>query len=155
VKKACMTDHKTFPGGLPMPYDDYIKEAIPELAARHKLNPETAAHLIRFYGSRAECLLELADREPSLKETITSESGDIYAQVVYAIMEEGARTLSDIVLRRMHLGMTSSRGNKEIKRIASIAAQELRWSAEETICQIRNFRSEISRDIECLRNPAL
>lgn len=155
IKKACVTDREAFPGGLPMPYDDYIKEATPDLAARHGMDPEIIAHLIRFYGSRAERLLDLAGTGPSLKETISSESGDIYAQVAYSIIEEGAKTLSDIVLRRMHTGMTSSRGSNQIQKIASVAARELKWSTEETNGQIENFLREIGRDFACLRNPAL
>ncbi len=93
-----------------MDYEEYLREALPEMAARHKVAPELVRHLISFYGASAEKVLGLAETEPVLGESISSESSDIYAQVLYSVMEEGARTLSDIVLRRMQLGTTASRG---------------------------------------------
>jgi glycerol-3-phosphate dehydrogenase len=154
VAPACLTETKSFAGGLPVPFDQYLKEAVPEMAARHKINPKTITHLIRFYGSRTERLLELVDTDRALGDTISAESGDIYAQVVLSIVEEEARTLSDIVLRRMRTGMTATRGSRQIEKIAAIAARELKWSAEETKDQVNNFRREIARDVECLRRPA-
>ncbi|HSQ78385.1 MAG TPA: glycerol-3-phosphate dehydrogenase/oxidase [Nitrospirota bacterium] len=151
VKKPCVTDQQPFPGGLHREYDDYLKEALPELTSRHKIGEETVRHLVRFYGSRAERVLELVETDLVLGDTISPESRDIYAQVAYSIMEEGARTLSDIVLRRMHLGMTGSRGKDQAERIASLAAQELKWSEEEKSCQIENFRNDLGKDNECLK----
>jgi glycerol-3-phosphate dehydrogenase len=148
---ACVTDQRPFPGGLPGEYDAYLKEAVPELASRHKTGEETVRHLVRFYGSRAERVLDLAETDRALGEAISPESRDLYAQVAYSIREEGARTLSDIILRRMHLGMTGSRGKDRAERIASLAAQELRWSGEETRQQVENFYKDLGRDNECLR----
>ena len=150
-KAPCVTDQQPFPGGLPGEYDDYLKEALPDMAARHKIGEETVRHLVRFYGSGTERVLDLAKMDRALGEAISPESRDIYAQVAYSIMEEGARTLSDIILRRMHLGMTGSRGKDHAERIASLAAQELKWSGEEKSRQIENFRKDLGKDNECLK----
>ncbi len=152
VKAGCVTDKNPFPGGLHMPYEDYLKEAAPEMAARYGIAGETVRHLIRFYGSRAGRVLDLVVTDPGLRTEISPGSRDIYAQVVYSIIEEGARNLSDIVLRRMHLGTTASRGANQIEKIASIAARELKWNAGETRRQVENFRKELGRDTECLRS---
>jgi glycerol-3-phosphate dehydrogenase len=152
VRRSCGTDSLPFPGGLPVPYQDYIREAVPELAARCRIDPETVLHLTRFYGSRAERVLDLVRQEPSLGETIAPGSRDIYAQVVHGIREEGARTLSDIVLRRMPLGMAGNRGLDQIGRIASVAARELAWNAEEARREIEGFRRELRKERSCLED---
>lgn len=150
-KAACVTDKKQFHGGLNMPYDDYLKEAVPYLAARHHAKEETIRHLIRFYGSAAERVLARADTDPDLCREIAPESRDLYAQVVYGIEEEGAKTLSDILLRRMHLGTTAARGKNQIEKIASVAAKQFKWNDEETKNQVENFIKDLNKDTECLR----
>jgi glycerol-3-phosphate dehydrogenase len=151
MKKACVTEKKPLAGGLPLGYDDYLKEAVPEMSARHNIKAETVRHLIQFYGSRAERVLELVDMDPSAGEAISPESLDIYAQVVYSTTHEGARTLSDIILRRMHLGMTGTRGRKEAEKIAEIAAKELKWSGEEKQQHLENFYTDLYKDNDCLK----
>lgn len=150
-KALCVTDRRPFPGGLPGGYDDYLKEAVPELASRHGIGEETVRHLVRFYGSRAGRVLELAETDRLMGDAVSPESRDLFAQVVYSVREEGARTLSDIVLRRMHLGMTGSRGRGQADRIASLVAQELGWSGEEKSRQVENFHKDLGKENECLR----
>ena len=151
MKNACVTEKKPLAGGLPMGYDDYLKEAVPEMSARHKVTAETVRHLIQFYGSRAERVLELVDMDPSMGEAISAESRDIYAQVVYSTREEGARTLSDIVLRRMHLGMTGTRGRKQAEKIAEVAGKDLKWSGEEKKRHLENYYKDLYKDNDCLK----
>jgi glycerol-3-phosphate dehydrogenase len=151
VKSACVTDKEPLAGGLPMGYDDYLKQAVPEMSAQHRINAETVSHLIQFYGSRAERVLDLVDMDPALGAAVSPESRDIFAQVVYSVMEEGARTLSDIILRRMHLGMTGTRGQKQAEQVAAIVAQELKWSEEEARHHLENFHNELRKDNECLK----
>jgi glycerol-3-phosphate dehydrogenase len=152
VNVKCLSDKKRFTGGLPMPYEDYMKKAVPDMAARHNVAQETVRHLTGFYGSRADRVLDLVDKSSRLGRQISPESRDIYAQVVYGVLEEGARTLPDIVLRRMHLGMTGTRGRNQIENIAEVAAGELKWSAEETRQQVDNFKRELDKNTECLKS---
>jgi glycerol-3-phosphate dehydrogenase len=150
LRRPCRTDTQAFPGGLPASYDEYIKEAVPELCSRYGVDRETVLHLIRFYGSRTERVLDLAKTEPALKEQISPDSRDIQAQVVYSIREEMARTLPDVVLRRMHLGMTGMRGSDRIDGIASLTARELGWSKDETGYEVERFQKELMKDRACL-----
>ncbi len=150
IKTKCVTDRKPLAGGLPMEYDAYMKEAVPELSARYRARPGLVRHLIGIYGSRSGRLLELISADPILGEQISPESQDIYAQVVYSIEEEGARTLSDIILRRMHIGMTGSRGMSQAEKIAEIAGRTLSWSDEEKQHQIEKFQKHLFEETVCL-----
>ena len=116
------------------------------MAARYKVSPDLVRHLVGFYGSRTERILGLGKTDPVLADTIAPESRDVYAQVAYSVMEEGARTLSDIILRRMHVGMTASRGIKQAEKIAEIAGRTLGWSADERRHHIEEFKKALARD---------
>ncbi len=149
-KAECVTDEKPLAGCLAMDYEDYLREEVPELSARHGVTPELVRHLIGLYGSRADRVLELREADPELGETVSPESRDILAQVAYSAMEEGARTLSDIILRRMHVGMTGSRGLHQAQKIAGIAGRELKWSKDEELHHLKEFRTALDKDSACL-----
>lgn len=146
VRTFCISDKKPFPGGLPLGYEAYMREAVPELSARYHVDVETVGHLVRCYGSRAERVLDMAHQEPRLGQAISPENRDLYAQVAYSVIEEGAKTLSDIVLRRMHLGITASRGEPSAAMIAEIAGKELRWSKEERQHRVQEFTETLKKD---------
>ena len=152
IRAACVTDKRSFPGGLPMPYEKYLKQVVPELSADHAVGEELVRHLIGTYGSRTEQILDLARSDSRLGGQISAGCPDIYAQVVYSAVEEGARTLSDILLRRMPLGMSATRGEDRIGEIASMAAQALGWDTQEKEHQVENFRQELRKDTACLRS---
>jgi glycerol-3-phosphate dehydrogenase len=146
VTAPCTTDRKPLPGALPAEAGEYDREAIPALAERFAVAVETVRHLVGIYGSRTERVLGMVRDDRRLGAVISPECGDIYAQVAYGIREEGARTLCDIVLRRMELGITPSRGEEEIEKIAAVAAGELGWSPEEERQQVEEFREELMKD---------
>jgi glycerol-3-phosphate dehydrogenase len=154
VRTRCTTDKNPFPGGLPMEYERYLREALPDMASRHGVASGLVRHLINCYGARAEKVLGLVAGDPVLGEVISPESRDVYAQVLYSVIEEGARTLSDIVLRRMHLGITASRGLKQADKIARIACRELNWSDDERRHRIDEFTKALNKETSCLAGPA-
>ena len=68
------------------------------------LEPDTAAHLAHFYGTRADGVVGLAAERPELLEPIHPGAPDIAAQVVFAAREEWATSVDDVVHRRTMLG---------------------------------------------------
>jgi glycerol-3-phosphate dehydrogenase len=151
VTARCTTDWKPLAGWLSAGYEHYVREEVPVISALFKVSPELVLHLINIYGSRAEHVLEFMDAGPAYGETISPESRDIYAQVAYSVAEEGARTLADIILRRMPLGMTASRGIAHAERIAEIAGRELKWTDDEKRFRVEEFRKVLEKDVECLK----
>ena len=67
------------------------------------LEPDTAAHLAHFYGTRADGVVGLAAERPELLEAIHPGAPDIAAQVVFAAREEWATSVDDVVQRRTML----------------------------------------------------
>jgi len=146
TRAECTTDRKPLAGSLPIDHELYLKEVVPELSSRYNASHELVNHLISLYGSRTYRVLELMKTNTALRETISGESRDIYAQVTYSVREEEAKTLSDIILRRMHIGMTATRGVKEAEKIAEIAGKELGWSEDERRNHVLDFIKTLSKD---------
>lgn len=154
LSAECATDREPLAGSLPLDHDLYLKEAVPELSSRYNVSHELVRHLISLYGSRTERVLELMKTNTALRETISRESPDIYAQVTYSVREEEAKTLSDIVLRRMHIGMTASRGVNEAAKIAEIAGKELGWNEDEKRHHVAEFIKTLAKETACLISRA-
>ncbi|MDT8272284.1 MAG: FAD-dependent oxidoreductase, partial [Desulfomonilia bacterium] len=90
---------------------------------------DTVVYLVRTYGTRYTSILALAREDESLREVL-NEDGEILAQVLYAVREEMARSLSDIMFRRTGIATLGHPGDEVMKKVASLAARELNWSHE-------------------------
>ncbi|MCU1390966.1 MAG: glpD, partial [Ilumatobacteraceae bacterium] len=110
--------------------EPFLREAV-RSRARLGLSPAVREHLARLYGTEHERLLDLVEREPSLGARVSDREGvlDIAAQVVFAITDEGACTLSDILDRRLVIGTVGQVSAAEIASVAAVAAPLLGWDA--------------------------
>ena len=81
-------------------------------------------------------MLELVKSEPSLGKAIDANKTVLAAEVVFTIREELVRTLTDIVYRRLMLGFDANQGRDLYPAIASIAADELKWSDAQRAAQL-------------------
>jgi len=95
---------------------------------------------LSFYGSDAPHIRRLADENPSLARQLDAELPYIEAEVVWAVREEMARTLEDVLARRTRaLFLNSKAAVRMAPRAAAILAAELgkddRWKDD----QIREF----------------
>jgi glycerol-3-phosphate dehydrogenase len=93
------------------------------------LTREVAEHLSRLYGLRCGAVLDLIAADPALGERVSSRAGchDVLAQVVVAVRDEWARSLADIVDRRLVLGTLGPVTAGELERVAAVAAPLLGW----------------------------
>ncbi len=94
------------------------------------LDDATRVHLARLHGTAHERLLDLIAAEPALGAPVSDRPGrhDVAAQVVHAIAVEGARTLADVIDRRLVLGTLGGVTDDEVRRVAVIAASVLGWA---------------------------
>lgn len=96
-----------------------------------------ARHLARLYGTEWVRLADMIRVEPELSRPVSKVSDDMAVQVVFAVVAEGARTLSDIVDRRLVLGTLGSVDEKTLVDIATMAAPFLGWDADECSARAR------------------
>lgn len=92
------------------------------------LSTRSAELIARLYGTEYVDILHLVREDPRLAESLPS--GDVAAQVVFAVANEGARTLSDIIDRRLVLGTIGRVDKTHLESVARIAAPLLGWDVE-------------------------
>jgi glycerol-3-phosphate dehydrogenase len=89
----------------------------------------TMDYLGRHYGMEYADIIKLARDDKALAEAVNPD-GELLAEVVYAIRQEMARTLSDIVMRRTGIGTLGNPGEEVLRKVANIAAKELHWDSD-------------------------
>lgn len=93
------------------------------------LSREVRLHLARMYGTEHESVLALVEADPALGQRLSSAPGrlDIAAQAVFAVTNEGAASLADIVDRRLSAGTLAPVSAEELQSVAAVAGSLLGW----------------------------
>jgi glycerol-3-phosphate dehydrogenase len=118
---SCRTKEALLPGAY------RISEARALLASMASLSPDGVERLLAIYGGRAAAIVSKAGEDSELLRCIDTEGTVLAAEVSFAINEEFARTLADIVFRRLMLGLRADQGRTLYEEIATLAAAACSW----------------------------
>jgi glycerol-3-phosphate dehydrogenase len=106
----------------------------PQWAARVRrareagLDVQSVERLLRRHGDRTEAVLELIAADPALGMPLHPDGRVIRAEAVVAARDEGARSLSDILIRRTRLAVqTRDRALASARDTAALVAPLLGW----------------------------
>jgi glycerol-3-phosphate dehydrogenase len=102
------------------------------------------AHLHDVYGSRAPLVASLTRDAPELGEPICARSGAIGAEIVFAVREEFAVTLGDVLLRRCMVGLGPDLGRAAVHPALSVAARHLGWDESRCRAEEAAYLAEIA-----------
>ena len=114
-----------------------IDRAREQLKASEVVPEAAVERLLSIYGGRAVAIEELATADSALATALDSEGRYLAAEVVFAIREEFAATLEDIVFRRMMAGLDPDQGRPIYEAIAAHAATEFGWSSDEVKSELQ------------------
>lgn len=131
----CRTQDIKLPGAY------RLDEARELLESKDELGACGVDRLLSIYGGRAIDLIELANMNPPLQKVIDENQSVLAAEVVFAIREEMARSLTDIVHRRLMLGLNADQGRPLYEIVAAIAADEFGWNENERHSQIKSLHT--------------
>ena len=121
----------------------YIDEAI-AAAERASGDAELGLHLVRAYGSRWP-IAAAAITAPGGSERIAGSHCTI-GEMRYVAQHELAYTLSDILLRRTHLGFESrDHGVDSAERVALAVADILGWSSGDIAAHVSAYERDVKR----------
>ncbi len=109
------------------------------LLASKLLSDKGVDRLLSIYGGRASNIIDLANRDATLQKTLNDDGVHLAAEVLFAIREEFATTLTDIVFRRMMIGLDSDQGRSLYTAVAVLAATEINWSADTQETEMQNL----------------
>jgi len=130
---ACRTRDSALPGAWGL---ERAREALDALGT---LSGEGVDRLLSIYGGRAAAVAELCSQNPELSRVLGGGGRVLAAEVIFALRDEFARTLEDIVFRRIMIGFDADQGRPMYDEIAALAAAEAGWSQEQTMQQMKDL----------------
>ena len=146
-RRSCRTQAAALPGGdVPWGAREQWEEgaafraAATRAAAAAGVDVETAMHLLRVHGARAERILALVASEPRLGIRLCPHLPHVRAEVVFAIRDEMALHADDWYLRRSRMGYQPCHGAEALNAIVDLFAAELRWNADTRAREVERAR---------------
>ena len=113
------------------------------------LDTDAIVHLGHSYGTGASTLLDLISDNPSLAERLIEDLPYLKAEVIYACRQEMAMTPYDILARRTSITLEDrDRGLGVVKDVATLMAQELHWTSDQTKTMIDAYHAPIQQQID-------
>ncbi len=109
------------------------------LTARTGLPPDQIRRLVDLYGSRSFAVWQLAEQRPDLTKVV-DPSGVMAAELVYAVDVDLARTLTDVLARRVMIAFEPDHGLDSIDELAGVLAEHLGWDDAARAAQIAEYR---------------
>ncbi|MBP3289497.1 MAG: glycerol-3-phosphate dehydrogenase/oxidase [Alistipes sp.] len=101
--------------------------------------PNLQDHLY-VYGSDQDAIRALMAEQPALAEPLSAKYGYTTAEVVWAVREEMAQTVEDVLARRVRLLFIDAREARQAaRRVAEIIAAERGHDAEWIEAQVASF----------------
>ena len=140
--RPCATDTEPLPGG-----EASDLELFRARGATLGLPAAVVEHLLRLHGTESAgvCNLTLANRR--WLERLHPAHPAIEAEVVHAARKELARTVEDVLVRRLHLYYeTRDHGVRAARRVAELLGAELGWDEDRMEREAAAYRRFVARE---------
>lgn len=136
---ACRTASVPLPGASA----DTTDHLVARLIETHGgwMDHPVARQLALAHGSGCHAVATLADEDSTLRERISPEVPVLRAEIVHAVRQEMALTLTDVVVRRTPLGAAGHPGPAVARTCAKILETELHWTAGRVSDETESLRS--------------
>ncbi|HEX2692200.1 MAG TPA: glycerol-3-phosphate dehydrogenase [Kofleriaceae bacterium] len=116
-----------------------------QLMTGYGLDVDTATHLCGVYGTRAPLLAARIVEQPALGERLDHELPYVWAEVEFAATHDLARTVEDVLARRVPLLLVSrDQGLGVCERVADMLTSQLGWSPAQRAQMVEEFRAEVA-----------
>ncbi|MFO7959331.1 MAG: glycerol-3-phosphate dehydrogenase/oxidase [Nitriliruptoraceae bacterium] len=124
------------------------------MAERSGLHVARIEHLLKRYGSLNTDVLALAEEDESLLEPIPGADDYLKAEVVYAVRDEGAMHVEDVLVRRTHINFeVQDRGKEAAPAVADLMARELGWSDEQRQAELDAYLERVEAELKANAAP--
>ena len=104
-------------------------------------------HLLGRFGGLVDEVLALIGTRPELGQPLAGAEGYLAAEVVYAVTNEGARHLDDVLTRRTRISIeTFDRGVAAARPAAELMAGELGWDTARTDEEVDHYLRRVEAE---------
>ena len=136
-KIASSTKNLPFPGARVSNFPAFTEKFL----ATDVIPRDSAQRLLAIYGVRAEEILALVRAQPELGERFDSNSPAIAAELAFAADTEFAKSLTDVMARRILLAFEPEHGLAACPRIVEILGARLGWNEQRGLDEIAEYRN--------------
>jgi glycerol-3-phosphate dehydrogenase len=143
----CRTGSTLLPGVFEHACAEEAERAVSE--ARDLLPADALAATVQTHGTFWRAVVDLCRGQRALAEPVDAAGRIPAAVIVYAIREEMARTLLDVLVRRTNLGSAGFPGDVVAGTCAAVMADELGWTpgrTAEELAAVRRFYEPVAPD---------
>ncbi len=142
----CMTNLHRLPGGrIEGRWVPFLQGVLDE-AQRLRIPADVARHLADTYGAEAMGLLSVMHHRAELRTRIDPEGPWVYAQVDHAVVHEKARTLTDVMLRRLSIGLSKGQGKGVARNVADAMRHYVPWEAKRVTREVQGYLETLHRN---------
>ncbi len=142
------TDVEPLPGAVGWPADDdhaLVARQVEE-AGEGRVSAETARHLADSLGTRGIDVARMAAADPALAEPLVPGRPEILAQVDWAVREELAVTVGDVLVRRTQIFFRDpDQGLGCCETVAGRMAGLLGWDEDRALEEVLAYQREVAR----------
>ncbi|HZO20749.1 MAG TPA: glycerol-3-phosphate dehydrogenase [Gemmatimonadaceae bacterium] len=139
--RAAPTHQAVLPGGDLRSMDEEIAAAAGTIGI-----PPLAEHLVRMHGTDWRAVWTIVGTNVALSAPVVPTLPYIVAELHYAVEQEMALTLGDLLIRRLHIAFeTRDHGVGAAPAAARAVGPLLGWSENDYSVQLAEYRSEVSR----------
>ncbi|PRW62444.1 glycerol-3-phosphate dehydrogenase [Actinopolyspora mortivallis] len=127
---------------------------IDQIAAAHGLHPHRVRHLLDRYGSMVHEVLALGEQRPELLKPIDEAPNYLRAEVVYAVRNEAALHLEDVLTRRTRISFEyPHRGTECAEQVARLIGEELDWDEQRVSDEVQRYCARVRAERESQNQP--
>ncbi len=130
----CRTDTEPVAGGDIADLERFVSEARDRYST--ELDGATVDHLVAGYGTSLTALLGAARHDTRALARLSPHREAIEAEVSYAVSDEMALHLDDVVFRRTGLGTIGHPGTPCLERCAAVMAGPLGWTTAQVVQEV-------------------
>jgi glycerol-3-phosphate dehydrogenase len=131
-------------------YKDLVKQ-IATLAQSYSVSTACVERMLNRYGSLISDIFQMIAKDSLLGIEIAPGCGYIKAEALYAVTHEGARTLVDILARRLRLAMEDSgHGLGVAREIAELVAPTLGWNPADIEREVIAYQNFVASELGAL-----
>lgn len=137
------TDHVALPAGRISDWTELLGTL--GRIAGSKYPASLLERLAESHGALAPGLLEEAMRNPELGRVLDGDSPTLAVEIVKALRDEMAQTLSDVIFRRTELGIAAHVEPASLQDAARLCATERAWDPPRTANEIETVGQQLEQ----------
>lgn len=127
---------------------DQLDGLTEEIARDSGLDHDRAAELVDRHGTRATEVIALG-REEDLLRPLADDRTELEAEVAWAVDQELALSLDDVLSRRMRLSMSRrDRGASIAPRVAELMGARLGWDPQRQAAEVTDYLESARREYD-------